>query len=288
MAEAGRSAGDEIPVASRAVLPYERSMPRGRRLARFIRWTMLILAILAILVAVCCILNPMFAVNEVQVYLGGGVIGTPAGPLGQLPTGGIANLQDKDIYAIRRGYLPEGLLYLAMFLLTQWAFLCPRGNWRIRTSQDGPPGRRAAMAAGFIGMLLSIGAIATLMELVGWWIKLTMPDGMNTPQHFGIVWMVMMLLWAAWTWAFSVYWRSLERYTALRRAFRWLVAGTILELLVAVPAHAWIVSTRKQDCYCELGTYTGVAFGCTAALWLFGPGAFLLFLRERRRRDSLI
>ena len=148
MVNAAPRSGDEIPEATRAVLPYEHSLPRGRRLARFFGWTMLILAVLAILVAACCILNPMISVNEYQQYLGGGVIGTPAGPLAQLPPDGIGNWQDKEVSAIRRSYLPEALLYLSMFLLTQWMFLCPRGSWRIRSSQEEPPGRRAAAAAG--------------------------------------------------------------------------------------------------------------------------------------------
>jgi hypothetical protein len=288
MEEATPSPQDEIPLAERLVLPYAALEPRGRRIARFIRWTMLVLAIFAILLAACCILNPLFTETDFQQYLGGGVMGTPAAPISQLDKHDYTQLSDMEVSALRRAYLPEALLYLAMFLLAQWVFLCPRGSWRIRTSQDVPPGRRAALAAGFIGMLLSVGMLATLMELPGWWVRLTTRGGIGTQQHFAVVWIVMLLLWAGWTWVFSVYWRSLERYTALRRAFRWLLAGTVLELLVAVPAHAWIVSSRQEDCYCELGTYTGVAFGCTAALWLFGPGAFLLFLRERRRRDSLI
>jgi hypothetical protein len=130
--------------------------------------------------------------------------------------------------------------------------------------------------------------LAVLMELPGWWVRLTTQNGIGSRQHFALVWIVMPLLWAGWAWIFHRYGHSLERYTALQRVFRWLLAGTVLELIVAVPAHAWILSRRQEDCYCELGTYTGVAFGCTAALWLFGPGAILLFLRERRRRDPLL
>lgn len=246
------------------------------------------MAVLAILVAAACILNPLFTITEYQEYLGGGIAGTPAAPLGQLSSNSVGRWSDKEIHDVRLAYLPKALLYLALFLFTQWIFLCPRGSWRIRTSQDGPPGRRAAIAAGFIGMLLSIGLLATLMELPGWWVRLTTSGGIATSQRFAVVWIVMALLWLGWTGVFLAYWRSLDRYTALRRAFRGLLAGTILELLVAVPAHAWITSSRQENCYCELGTYAGVAFGCTAALWLFGPGAFLLFLRERRRRDKLI
>jgi len=278
---------DALP-AKGITLGYAGPAPRGRSLAAVVRWTMLVLAVLAILAAVIGIFHPMVSWWEYQAYLGGGTMGTPAAPMVKLPADGPGGLSTPQLTAIRWIYLPEGLLYFAIFLLTQWLFLCPRGSWRIGTSQDDPPGRRAAVAAGFIGMLLSIGLLATLMELPGWWVRLTTEGGVGTRQHFGVVWIIAAVIWAGWTWVFAVYWRSLNRYSALSRAVRWLVAGTILELVVAAPAHAIIVASRNQDCYCELGTYTGVAFGCTAALWLFGPGAFLLFLRERKRRESLL
>ena len=86
----------------------------------------------------------------------GGVIGTPFSPIN-------GTLNDEQI---QRQYLPRALLYLAMFLLTQWLFLCPRGSWKIRRSDGGPPPLRAAVAAGFIGMLLAIGLLASMMEIL--------------------------------------------------------------------------------------------------------------------------
>jgi hypothetical protein len=257
------------------ILNYRRPAPPPRKWATTIRILMVIMAVLAIQAAALGLLNPVLEIGE---WLGGGVLGTPFAPLNtELP-------QDR----IQQHYWAEALAYLAIFLLTQWWFLSPRGSWRIRMSLEGPPPRRAALAAGFIGMLLSIGLLATLMEIPDWWLKLTTQGHIKTPQHFHAMWLVMALVWAGWTIVFHLYWRSLDRYTALRRVFRWLLAGTILEMLVAAPVHAIIVSSRGEECYCERGTWTGVAFGCTAVLWLFGPGAFLLFLREKRRREQLI
>ena len=73
---------------------------------------------------------------------------------------------------------------------------------------------------------------------------------------------------------------------------RALLAGTVLELLVSGPAHVWAVRRQSaglfdHDCYCARGSYTGLVFGCTALVWLFGPGVFLLVLRERKRREEL-
>jgi hypothetical protein len=249
---------------------------------------MLIVAVLSVHLAAILILHPAFEVSPMQAYLGGGVIGTPFSPINVAPgpNGRIAS-DDRDVLS---QYVPRACAYLALFLLTQWWFLSPRGNWRIgvATGAAEPPPRRAAVAAGFIGMLLCVGLIATVMELADWWLALTTENGLATPQHFGVVWVVMAMLWTFWSIVFYQHWRGLDRYTALRKVFRWLLAGTVLEMFVAAPAHAWIVAERGDECYCQRGTWTGVAFGCTAALWLFGPGALLLFLREKRRRETLI
>jgi hypothetical protein len=264
-----------------AILDYHRPGPARRR-AALIRWGMFALAIVAFLTAAVLALNPVLQISE---SLGGGILGTPLAPISKSLIDDQSNSDGHEMYT---RYLPDALAYLGVFLIAQWFFLCPRGSFRFGVSLEGPPSRRAAVAAGFIGMLLSVGLLATLMELPNWWLRLTAEGDVNTPQHFFWMWIVMAILWIAWTVVFHSYWRGLDRYTALRKAFRWLLAGTVLELLVAAPAHALIVQKRGNDCYCERGTWTGVAFGCTAALWLFGPGTFLLFLREKQRCEELV
>jgi hypothetical protein len=277
------------PEKSAPVVLHYRRAPRPRARARILRISMLIIAILALHVAVILILHPAFPrLHDSQGYLGGGAIGTPFSPITLTKTVDGKQVVDSQDEAHLHQYLPRGLIYLFLFLLTQWWFLSPRGTWRIALSTDGPIPKRSAIAAGFIGMLLCIGLLATFMELPDLWLKITTERGLMSPQHFTIVWIVMGVLWTFWSVVFYLYFQSLDRYTNLRRIFRWLLAGTILEMFVAAPAHVWIVSNRGGECYCQRGTWTGVAFGCTAVLWLFGPGAYLLFLREKIRRQELI
>jgi hypothetical protein len=257
------------------VLSYSTPWPRARMRARVFRAVMLTVAILALHVFVILLFNPVFTIAEA---LGGGVIGTPASPI----NGGLTQEQTQT------QYIPRAAGYLVVFLLTQWLFLSPRGSWRIGLGAGEPPPKRALVAAGFIGMLLSIGMLATLMEIPDWWVALTTEKGIKSTQHYGVIWVVMLAVWGFWSVVFYSYGRSLDRYTALRRVFRWLVGGTILELVMAAPVHAWVVHTRGDECYCQRGSWTGLAFGCTAALWLFGPGVLLLFLREKRRREELL
>jgi hypothetical protein len=95
----------------------------------------------------------------------------------------------------------------------------------------------------------------------------------------------MLGLWVLWGVIFYAYWRQGDHYSRSGRMLRALLAGSVLELLVAAPVHAW--AARRSDCYCERGSYTGLVFGGTVLLWVFGPGVVLLFLRERYRREKL-
>jgi hypothetical protein len=264
-----------VPCVKPVVLEYRPVMPRGRKWAELWRKAMPAVAIVAWHVAAILLLNPIW---PMQPGLGGGMIGTPFSPID-------ARLTDEQA---QWQYLPRALAYFAIFLLTQWMFLTPRGNWRLKLAENGPPSRWSAVAAGFVGMLLSIGLLATLMEIPEWWIALTTEMGFKSTQRYGIVWCVMAAVWAGWAAVFWSYGRSLERYTALRRIFRWLLAGSILEMMIAAPVHVWVYKVRGEECYCQRGSWTGVAFGCTAIFWLFGPGALLLFMREKRRREGLL
>ena len=68
---------------------------------------------------------------------------------------------------------------------------------------------------------------------------------------------------------------------------RALIAGSILEVFIAVPVHVWAVN-RQQDCYCCRGTYTTLVLAGTMLLWAFGPGIVLLYWREKYRRERLL
>jgi len=64
--------------------------------------------------------------------------------------------------------------------------------------------------------------------------------------------------------------------------------GSILEVLVSGPIQALTAEHAggiKENCYCAKGSYTGLVFGLTALLWLFGPGVAFLALREKLRRQ---
>jgi hypothetical protein len=59
---------------------------------------------------------------------------------------------------------------------------------------------------------------------------------------------------------------------------RWLLTGSILELLVAIPAH--ILSRRREECCAPGLTLVGLAMGLAVAILAFGPAFFLLVVRR--------
>jgi hypothetical protein len=64
----------------------------------------------------------------------------------------------------------------------------------------------------------------------------------------------------------------------MSRICRFLVAGSILELLVAVPAH--VLARSRSYCCAGAGTFWGIATGISVMLLAFGPAVFVLFARR--------
>jgi hypothetical protein len=146
-------------------------------------------------------------------------------------------------------YYAAGVTWLGLSLLTQWFFLRPRGGLALREESKGRSMRFATFGAGFCAMLITFGLIAALMEIPDLWEEAVFADEFYHPGVYG--WMVG--LWAVWAMVFYRYLRSRSRI------LRALIAGTVLELLVAAPVHA--ACYKRDDCYCTRGSYTALVFG---------------------------
>jgi len=85
-------------------------------------------------------------------------------------------------------------------------------------------------------------------------------------------------IWIVWAFLFGFYTGGRQPATFMSRTAKFLVAGSILELLVAVPTH---VIARARD-YCCAGWLTvwGLGLGASVMLFAFGPGALALFVRR--------
>ena len=174
------------------------------------------------------------------------------------------------------------VIVLGLVLLAQWAFLRPGKGWKVRMATVGRPLKTSVFAAGVIAMLLTVGFVALLLELPNFWEGI-----MSIESYWGVicVWITMLIIWGVWCWIFFVYWKQGDRYTQSGKMIRGLVAGSILEIIIAVPVHIW--ATRQRECYCCRGTYTTLVLSATVLIWAFGPGIILLYMREKRRVEKL-
>ncbi len=93
-----------------------------------------------------------------------------------------------------------------------------------------------------------------------------------------IVVSVVGFVWLLWAFLFGFYTGGREPKTCMSRIVKFLIAGSILELLVAVPTH--IVARVRGYCSAGIFTFWGLAAGISVMLFAFGPAVFVLFVRR--------
>jgi hypothetical protein len=91
-----------------------------------------------------------------------------------------------------------------------------------------------------------------------------------------------LLAWAVWAIVFYRLYRNSA--DVVSRAITWLLRGSVLELLVAVPAH--IIVRRRNDRSAPVVTSFGITSGIAIMLLAFGPGVLLLY-KQRIEKHSL-
>ena len=86
--------------------------------------------------------------------------------------------------------------------------------------------------------------------------------------------------WTVWGLVFRSFLKNPDPDALIRRLMRWLLAGSILELLVAMPSH--VVVRQRGDCCAPAVTFWGIATGVTVMLMSYGPGVYFLFVKRMR------
>ena len=77
------------------------------------------------------------------------------------------------------------------------------------------------------------------------------------------------VFWTLWAFIFGSFAKSDDPNAFIHRATGWLLRGSILELLIAVPSH--IIVRRRGDCCAPIGTFWGITTGISVMLLCFGP-----------------
>lgn len=90
------------------------------------------------------------------------------------------------------------------------------------------------------------------------------------------------LFWLVWGLIFHHFAKADDPETLMQRTTRWLIRGSILELLVAVPCH--IVTRQREDCCAPAMSFWGIVTGISVMLISFGPGVFFLFVKRIQQK----
>ncbi len=140
----------------------------------------------------------------------------------------------------------------------------------------------------FLGMLALAGLLSLLCAIYGdrfpnyYDLGYDLGGGDSTPiSGFLTAVITLLFFWLVWMVVFRRAASKDDPEALLKRATRWLLRGSILELLVAVPSH--VIVRRRDDCCAPIATFWGIATGISVMLLCFGPGVFFLFVERFRR-----
>ena len=127
------------------------------------------------------------------------------------------------------------------------------------------------LGSGLLAALLAIGGGVALVEFAN-------GAGESSGQFMPVVFGTAGAVWLGWT---LVFWLMSWRRTTDAvgaRLHRWLLAGSVLELLVAVPTH--VVVRRREECCAGVGTAFGICAGVAVMVMAFGPSVAFLYYRR--------
>jgi hypothetical protein len=153
----------------------------------------------------------------------------------------------------------QGLL-LFVSVDTQWRRLRPRAHVLV-----------TSFTTAALFLLLALSALICLFFVV------THDRGFDLlDRYLTNTVLSLFAIWLLWAGLFYVYARKSS--DAAARAVTWLLRGSILELLVAVPCHVYV--RRREDCCAPAMTGLGITTGMAIMLLSFGPS--VLFLYKKR------
>ena len=129
------------------------------------------------------------------------------------------------------------------------------------------------------GLLLAILTFAGVLAFgLGVWGEKFIPDFHGLAPVLSAV----AIPWLIWGILFYRLWRNSSDPATC--AVAWLLRGSVLELLIAVPAHVMV--RRRHECCAPVITGFGISAGLAIMLMSFGPSVLLLY-KKRMERYSI-
>jgi hypothetical protein len=144
------------------------------------------------------------------------------------------------------------------------------------------PQRHARVTAGLVGLMILILLVAVVFAVSaaysgdsfwpGAWLLQSLPEISQLP----VALLAVVLIWAGWGALFYTFSKRVSN--VVDAAVSWLIRGSVLELLIAVPCH--LIIRQRSDCCAPLASAYGIATGIAVMLMAFGPSALFLYKRK--------
>lgn len=133
--------------------------------------------------------------------------------------------------------------------------------------------KRSIWATAFATGLLTTGALLSLAFAIDTAWKLQLLDSKIGTTLLIFSWIPAWILWGL---AFNRYVKDDE--SLVHKMVSRLLAGSVLELLIAVPCHVYI--RYKEECSAPLFSGWGIVTGIAVMLLALGPGVLLLYRKR--------
>ncbi|MBL9141989.1 MAG: zinc ribbon domain-containing protein [Phycisphaerae bacterium] len=179
------------------------------------------------------------------------------------------------------------LFFVAVSALAPVALIAPTvgplalaaGGRSMRASVLGAAAIAAGLTCGILVLAseaLLLSATTTMNDSLDLGAAEPLRDVLAEPLAWLLLWLMLGLIWAL-----ALRSAGQARDPSLpTRAFRWLLAGTVVEVALAVTMLAWI--KRRDNCICAWGSYWVLVLGILVVLLLCGPAIVLLVTRKAR------
>ena len=183
-------------------------------------------------------------------------------------------------------------ILLAIMLLCQAALL----GISVKAESKRPVTRKpvlfSVIASSFLAALLILGVVAAISEtinkepditagILGFMKFSEIKEAFFESNVIGVGAAGFIIVWLIWALVFYRWSKDLEPKTFVGRQCKLLFAGSVLELLVAVPTH--ILARSRDYCCAGFSTFVGIALGISVMLLSFGPGVFFLYAERWKK-----
>jgi len=144
------------------------------------------------------------------------------------------------------------------------------------------PRTHILVSALITGLLTAILTVAVVLAIgLGVWgenfFGFLPNSGLVVLGAFVVPWLV---------WGILFYRLCRDSSDAVTRTVKWLFRGSVLELLIAVPAH--VIIRRRNECSAPVVNSFGITTGLAIMLLSFGPSVLLLYQKRMERASTKV